>query len=437
MDDPKFLESNSLGRSRLLLFCLWGFLGLSVMPQLSWAWENLPEFGSLSEEEQQGFEGPGELHSEYFSDALTYGKSPDWEYRWLKSPRALDISFGSLSTRRFLMDHRVKIQVPLSELLEFRYNFFNEAHFERRESHHIFELAFWPFQKLGFSLYGEPSFRKPKDDTGLALMLRPTSRHEIRFFNTFVDVTRLKYPDTPDRFRESDLPYARGVVGRIWTPPRYHPELGDFFEYAFRYETPTRWDFPEDGYVYSYWRGLASLYGRKQFSDRFSSAVRFQFDRKREERLPTGAEGGAHQEWYTSRLNLQGQGTFYALGPSGNWEGTTGLALMLRTWDTEQGQASYRDLLPFVELKIPAWGTGERRGHWLLGYTLSWHRELGSTGIGIDSEDDGLIEQRLNLSYEFSFGPQGKLIILASADLDDFGTRKTWGGGSGKFQLSF
>lgn len=402
------------------------------------AWENLPEFQSLAEPEQQsGFEGPDSQYSEYFSDLLTYSVPPEWDYRWLSRSRALQLNFGSLNTMRFAMDNHLKIHQPITEHLEIRYTYFDESNFERLSSHNIIELVVKPWRQLGFVFYGEPSFRKPNDDTGLAILLRPSDRHEIRIFNTFVDVTRLKYPDTPDTFIEPDLPYARGLVGRAWGEPNPATGSGDFIQYALRYETPTQWQFNELNYRYSYWKGFTSLYARRQFSAALAAAFRLQLDRKHETRVSTGPTSAELGDWFTNRLTILAESTVYALGPYRDWDLTPGIELAARTWDTDLGTGTIRDLLPYVRIKIPAWGPPSRKGAWTLGYSLAWHREYGNGLTGIRTERDGSIEQRVNLTYEFSLGEFGSLLLLASADLDEIGTRRSWGGGSGQLQLLF
>ncbi len=412
-------------------------LGWNAVMNVAFAWENLPEFQSLSEVEAGGFEGPGMLNSEYFSDLQAYGVTPDWESRWLAHTKALQIDFGSLNTTRFAIDNRLKIHQPILERFEVRFTYFEELDLERQSNHYVLELVFNPWKFLGLVFYGEPSFRKPNDDTGVAILLRPSEQHEIRFFNTFVDVTRLKYPDTPDTFLEPDVPASRGVVGRMWSNPPSSGRRGDFVEYALRYEVPTRWQFFGQNYIYSYWKGFASFYASQQMSSDSSAAFRFEFDRKHETREAIAPTTAVIGDWFTNRVTVLAESTFYSKGPNHDWEITPGLQLASRQWISNQGNGSYRDLLPYLRFKIPAWGPPSAKDAWVLGYSLAWHRELGSPQIGIRPEKDGSVEQRLNVSYEFSFGDRGKLVLFASADLDQFGTGGSWGGGCGQLELFF
>ncbi len=380
----------------------------------AFGWENFPEYQSLTEVEQESFEGPSTLYSQYFSDLLAYNTPPSWEYDWLSRNKALEVNFGSLSTTRFMLANRLKIHEAISDRFEVRFTYFDESNLERQSTHHIIELIFLPWKRLGLVFYGEPAFRKPNDDTGLALMLRPNDHHEIRIFNTFVDVTRLKYPDNPDTFLEPDLPYARGIVGRTWSD-------ASFLEYAARYETPTRWRFFNENYDYFYWKWFASFYGRRRLSDIHAAAFRIQFDRKHESRHPTGPVTAPVGNWYTNRLSTSAEWTAHSL--------TMGLAFAGRIWNTDRGIGFYRDWLPYLRLAV--------QDTWTFTYILALHQESGDEQIGIRPQFNRAFEHRLNISYGFSLKDKGRIVLLGSADLDRFGSNKTWGGGSGHLQLFF
>jgi hypothetical protein len=190
-------------------------LGLLLLMRQSpaLAWESLPEFQSLTEAEQEKFESPLDLETEYFSDVLAYQKPMSWEYLWLTHEQALDISVGSVSAQEFMMDNRLKIQPWLLDELQFRFTHFEERSLERDSVHNMMELIYWPqwwpgwvFKKMGIAFYGEPSLNKRENDTGVALFFKPHDRHEIRIFETYVDVTRLKRNNRSDTFAEPNIP---------------------------------------------------------------------------------------------------------------------------------------------------------------------------------------------------------------------------------------
>lgn len=402
---------------------------LALSPLSSEALEYLPEFQSLTEEEQAIFEAPTDLGAEYQSDVMTYTKWARWEHTWLSHPHALDANIGSTGTRHFLIDDRLKVNESLSEHVEFRFTYLEERNRERDSTHHILELVFWPWKLLGISLYGEPTLYKRNDDTGIALLARPSEHHEIRIFNTFVDVTRLRRNDRNDTYVIPDLPYSRGLVGRWWSA-----SSEEFFEYAARQETKTRWLFPDDGYEYRYWKWFASFFGRVEAAHELFLNGRFQVDRKFESRDPGEA-------WVTTRLFIIAQSEWLGIGPWKRWDLLFGLNYAARLWDTSLGLVRYRDFLPHLWLKLPTFGEEPFEDHFLIGFDSGWHRETGEPTLISPSDPsslhDGSMDYRLNLEYEFNFGEKGKLRLIASGDLDKMFTRESWEGGSGQFQLLF
>ncbi|HAR43942.1 MAG TPA: hypothetical protein DCS07_15120 [Bdellovibrionales bacterium] len=406
-------------RAAFLFRIALGLLLALVTAVTAHAWEWTPEFQSLTETEQSALEGPGRFASEYAADILSYLKPADWEYEWLTHSQAMDLGLGSLSATHFMVDNRLKIHARLSEHFEFRFLHTIEQNRERDTHHEIFETIYFPAEKLGFSFYGEPTLYKRETDTGLALIYKPQARHEIRLFNTFVDVARLKRSDTPDNFIEPFLPYSRGLVGRLWSDPE--GGLRNFLEYAVRYETHTRWVFPEPapGYEYAYWKAFGGVFGSKTFSKNQSVNLRVQFDRKSEMR---------QSAWRTDRLLALGQTVFRRIGPSQSWDVTAGISFSDRWWRMTEGSVEYRDFLPHL-----LWS---RKG-WTVGYLSTWHRAWGPAGLRDPQDDDGRWENRLNLSYEFKFGTKAKLVLLVSGDLDRAFTDKSWDGGGGRFHMNF
>jgi hypothetical protein len=409
---------------------------LLVVPLRARAWEDVPEFESLFEEEPDQFEGPDLLSSEYQSDILAYMKPEVWQHDWISRPRLLDLSVGSLSATQFLMDTRLKIHALVSENLEFRFLYLDDRDFEKKSIHHVLEVVYWPIRSLGISAYGDPDFSKRRNDTGLALTWRPAEFHEIRFFNTFVDVTRIKRNDRPDTFLDPDLPYSRGFVGRLWA----NPESGskDFLQYAFRLDTRTRWLFPEQEFIHEFRKTFASVFFNRQISERVRLSGRAQFDDKREAREPSsGTSPVTVRDWRTRRFIAHARATIFGVGPRGDWDLTVGLMTALRWWQTEQGGARYRDFLPLVSLSMPGYRSGSRRDQWSIGIIETLHRSDGVAALFSSSEKPEASEFRLSVGYDFVFGEQATLRLQANGDLDEYGTPRAWEGGNGQLILRF
>ncbi|MEW6056652.1 MAG: hypothetical protein AB1540_08555 [Bdellovibrionota bacterium] len=418
-------------RAFLLLF----FVSLFV--STAHAWESFPEFGSLTEDEQSRFDQPTLLGPEYSSDILAFSKPYDWQYHWLSHDIAFDGSVGSISPVHFLIDNRLKARSSLASWLDFRFTYFDERNHDRQASHHLIELVFWPFSKFGISLYAEPSYFKREDDEGIALIYRPQPRHEIRLFNTFVDLTRKKRNDRTDTFKDS--PNSVGLVGRLWSPHEDAAGVGDYVEYGFRYDDKTLWSFPDDGYEYTYWRLIAMASVSKRVLPRMRLNLRLQGDRKFEAR--TGLQGLQSRQsldrWTTDRVLTTFQFVFSELGPSQTWELTSGLHYTMRRWRNQNDTLAFHDYLPHLWLKMPAFDSTEVKGFLRWGWDLTWHRKFQGALLH-PTDEDKKVNQRFNASFGFTFNNnKAELLLLGSFDLEDLGTGDTWEGGNAQLRWFF
>ncbi len=400
---------------------------LYLLPTLAQAMEWLPEFQSLDEAEQLKFETPHDQSTEYQADLLTYLKPNEWNYLWLTHDIAVDLSYGSIGAAHFMADRRIKLRASPNSIVQFRLTSFDESNRDRESVHTVIESVFRPlkWKGIGVSLYADPSLYKRNLDTGIALLINPTERHEIRIFNTFIDTTRYRRSDRPDYFALDALPNARGIVGRTWSDPSSGKK--DFLEYAIRRETPTRWEFPREQYTYRYWKNFASLYFNKSLSASVQASLRVQWDRKFESR--------SLRAWTTERVFITAREDT-SLDSADRYRVSGGAQFANRTWKTESGTAATRALLPFVELQIPTWGDGVKEDHFHIGYVLAWSRAWGPRAIRGIFLPDPELENRLNLAYDLRFNENSTVRLQVSVDLDER-PRYWWEGGNLQAQMAF
>jgi hypothetical protein len=109
----------------------------------------------------------------------------------------------------------------------------------------------------------------------------------------------------------------------------------------------------------------------------------------------------------------------------------------LRWWQTELGNARYRDLLPLVSLSLPGFRSGTRRDRWSIGIIQTLHESDGTRALFAESEISDVTEHRLSVGYDFVFGDQAVLRLQANGDLDEYGTPRAWEGGNGQLILRF
>jgi hypothetical protein len=419
---------------------------LALWPGGARAFEWLPEFQSLGEEEPTAFEGPERLGSEYTSDIHSYGKPLGWEYAWLTSDIVFDGSAGSTSSVHFVMDARAKARAKLlSDRLEFRFTWFDESDQERESRHMVLEVVGWVLPGVGLSVYGEPSMHKRQADVGMALLLRPGPRHELRVFFTAVDAVRGGRSDRPETFAEGGAPTATGLVGRVFRAPEEGTR--DFLEYALRWETRTRWHFLEEQADYGYEKLFASLFLQKDTGLGFDVALRLQADRKWESRQPLEAGADvAEERWRTDRVLGLLRATVPGRGRVEGWEFSPGVHLALRRWSVNGRVLAYNELLPHVWVEAPGFKLGEHAAlRWLLGYEATYHGQSGAFEEALGEryrparEDiDGILHHRLNTGFQLAVGERASFRLMATWDLDrSTANGRLWQGGVGQIRATF
>lgn len=383
--------------------------------------EYFPEFTTLSELEQAHFDRPTLLGPEYQSDIYAFAKPSDWQHTWLANKIAFDTTFGSISPVHFLMDTRAKIHAPLTNGLEFRLLHFDDRQHDREAKHTIFELVAWPWQRIGFGAYGEPSYTKRENDVGLAFFAKPGETHEIKAFHTWIDIVRQRRNDRTDTFDREALPSAWGLVGRWWS------ENADknFLEYAIRREPRSRWTFPDEQYSYSFWRDLALVSLSRLMSPTWRLNVKLQADKKLEARSRTSLASTANEDSFvTTRYLATVQAPIYGLFANG-WELTPTLQYANRQWSTSRDNLLYHDYLFGLLVGLP---------RWFFDYSVTLHKKSGGTLIAHPDEKASSVNQRLDIGYAFVFHPKAELRIRAGFDVDSFGTQSTWEAGAAQFR---
>ncbi|MFP2924462.1 hypothetical protein ACLESO_04445 [Pyxidicoccus sp. 3LG] len=425
---------------------LLGCLALVLGPAKGRAFEWLPEFQSLSEEEPDAFEGPERLGSEYTSDIHSYGKPLEWEYAWLASDIAFDGVAGSTSATQLLLDARAKAWARLIPgRLEFRFTWFDHSDQERESRHVVLEIVTWLHPRVGLSVYGEPAMHKRQADLGAALLLRPGPRHEVRLFYTLVDLVRGNRSDRPETFAEGGAPRAAGLVGRVFRAP--DSPSRDFLEYAVRWETRTRWRFFDTQSESGYARRFASLFFQVGTGLGFDVALRLQADRKWESRqaLEAGADV-VEERWRTDRLLGLLRATVPGRGPLEGWEFSPGIHLALRRWNVNGHVLAYDEVLPHLWMEAPGFSLGaDTTLRWLLGYEATYHGESGAFEEALGEryqpsrEDyDGILHHRLNTGLQLAVGDRAALRLMVTWDLDrSTAGGRLWQGGVGQLRVSF
>lgn len=399
------------------------------------SWESHPEFQSLDETEQEELEGPDRLTDEYAGDILSYSRPARWEYDWLTQPTALDAVVGSTGAKQFYVDQRLKARKRLSEGFEFRFTQFQESDRERDSRHEILEGVFRPFEKAGFSLYGEVDHHKRSNDLGVSVLFFPSSHHEIRAFNTWVDLVRARRSDRNETYAPGREPRARGLVGRWWASPE--SGRSDFLEYAFRFETDTDWIRTSEGFRSRHRKKFASLFGNREWGPDSSSSLRLQYDVKNEERSRlTPASVAQESALRTERLLALGRTLL-----KGTWlrPVTLGVEYDFRAWEVDGEKVRMWNWIPHMLLSLPGYRADGRDDSWILGWIMNCAWARGPRRLRDPDSRDFSLQQKLNVSYEWHFAGRGRLSLMLTGDVDAIfsGRSRIWDGGQGALQLLF
>ncbi len=440
----------------LLLFNFIFLLFSLLFEQKVYSFESLSEYHGLTEIEQQRFEGPDLLSSEYQLDVFSYSKPTYMEYQWFTNEKAFDLTVGSLNVSKFYIDNRFKIKEFFGESFYFLFTYYEQGDLEVDNTHQVLELAYQPFSVLSFSFYGNPGLYKRTDDVGLAMTYRFADRHIIRIFHTYVDVPRQKRNDRNDYYITPNKPYAYGFTYIKGSPPELGSSIGDFIYAAFRYEPKVRWVFPDEKQEYQYDKTLFSIFFSKSVSSMLRITGRLQNDKKFEalyldtidaESDSVSTAGDDDTVWDTERTLSLVQLEFYKLGSDDNHSLITGVYSTQLEWKSLIEDFEMLDIIPHLKWIIPAYEQGSRQDNFTLGYQMAWHKESGDWSYdGSSLTSDIKQDHKLSLRYEFFFSSTCKFSLLINLDLDESVKRESWrrknlqsiwDGGNGMFSYVF
>jgi hypothetical protein len=397
------------------------------------AWESYPEFMSMTELEQESTPNPKIIDSEYQSDIRTYSKPTYMEEAWVSHQNAFDMTAGSISSKNFVQSDRLKLSKELAEDFEFRLKYINERNHEREAQFMILELLPWITPKWGISFYGQPYYRKRKNDMGIAIVYKPQTQHEIRLFNTFVDLVRNERNDRKDRFEKSNKPAAMGIVGRKWKIA--HAGRVDFLQYALRYEPHAKQFFPNEKFHYEYWKKFASVFWRTSLNETHVLTTRAQFDQKLERNSPTDpASAITETTWMVERILAKVEWEWHEFYPNRAWYLMTSLQFAGRFWINDNHRIHHENLIPAIALIAPPVGTDK------LGYSFEFENPFfqatGPKHLLPERYEANAVEQRFNFGLEWFFGEYASIRLLFTFDLDHF-EREPFEGGNGQMHLVF
>lgn len=430
-------------------------IAILIFPQLCLAFSLFPEFHTLTENEAVRLDQINLIDAEYQSDVVTYLTPPHWSASFHGAGDALDLSLGSLSSQLFLHYTRLKLSEPLTSNLTFRFTYFQQRDLDTEQTHAVLELVQKLSSTFSISAYGEPSLFKRENDIGLALITKPSEKHEIRLFHTWVDFTRQEHNDRSDFYVRGSEPTTVGFVGRCSDCFKSNAAETDlrpdanWLEYFLRWEKPTKWRFPDldSEYRYEFFTlGGSSRFSAFQPQDQDRGLIfnlRLEASRKREGFLPLSGSSPVAAEAMTREL-FESLGSvelppFFLFNRPLVFE--PGLGWFHREWNRNGGQQIiHRNVLPFAWLKFFLnEGEDGLRDTVELGYEATFFDADGDFSLGAPELLAWSAEHRLNFRYSFYFKTGAVLSLAATFDPDAAigGSGGTFEGGNGQFRTFF
>lgn len=353
--------------------------------------------------------------SEAASDFITYQRPIEWEGMWLRSPRAFDLSIGSISSKQFLNDQRLKLHHMLTERLEVRLHWLETRDFEQDRVALPLELRYRLSERFSVGVFGQPSLYKSEDDVGILAAFRPSAEREIEFAVLWPDFQRNQRNLEDDRW--STAPQAYTLTST------FLPSEGksDFRRFEAHYE-PLSVRSVGDARTQSLSYQMLSFGGLRTFGLGSSIGYRLQMDR-------------AYAEDYSAVLNRVRRRSLNQLEYGwyyGPYLLKPGLNFQYRETRVNSDSEITRDIVPTFWFVFPETARSWGNQAWFLGYDATVFDRDSSL-----RSDQRAIEHRGNIKSSMRFSKSGELALLFTFDLDRFGSDETWEGGAGQFRFEF
>lgn len=399
------------------------FLILTFVSKFAYGFDSLPEYTSHSGQTPQINQDFKFVDSEYSSDFLSFQKPAPWTVDFWTHKLYLDSTIGSISSKEFLVDHRLKLTSLISKNTEFRFFWIESASFDERLAKQVFEFNFALNPNLSLSFYGSPAYNKSENEIGLATEYK-NNTSTLRAYVLAPDFDLNKRSRLQRKWTTS--PLVSGFVGR-------RIENSDsFLEVSYRNERPSNLLLNLEQYSYRLHSHTAQIQYQNSLAPDLRSSIRILADQKNENVKPLSSSV-PEDNLERKRILLQSDLSFSLH----NLTLKPGLGFFYREYKSMAKHFSSKDILPLVWLYLPHKEREAFTEQFRIGYdlNLNWSKnpdEMLSSSL--KSFED---EHRLNVIYAMNFKQKSELLFLLSFDLDRFGSGETWEGGSAQLKIPF
>lgn len=378
--------------------------------------ENYSLFGA---NEQSTINGPESIDGEYYSDLLAFRHNLITDYNFLSANNAYDIYVGSVSSKQFAIQQRLKLNQQISEKLFFDLVYIDKENLEEAREQFLTGLTYKLSKAFSLSAYGSLFSDKSQNDVGFAVNVNLQSNHQLRLFMNLIDFdfTERNQVDAVDQ----KSPRHFGLMGRILQ------DQFQFVEYYLYKNSSVVRDFTQIDQRYVFEETRAGLRGRQKITSNYY--LNFDVD------VFTGKEGQSSLSAFdpATDFNWQRDG-LKALIQVEKENLLMGLEYNYRYWSAQQGAVQHSNIMPHVWYQFRLKDTIFLPQRIDTGLEASFHEASGPMNLRSSTDANSDINSRFNLRLHYEFSKTAFLNLLLSADLDD---KFSWEGGAGQFQMLF
>lgn len=393
------------------------FFYVILLSRSTWAFvESYSLFGPL---ESKRINGPKHLDSEYYSDVLAYQNPMKTDYRFLNANNAYDIYVGSISSKQFAIQQRLKLNQKISENFYFDLIYVEKENFEEGREQFMSGLSYKLSKAVSLSAYTSLFSSKDQNDVGLALSLDLNQTHKVRFFLNMIDFGFSERNEIEAEDQKKPLHF--GLYGR-WLS-----DNSQFFEYYFFRNSSIVRDFTQTDQRYVFAETRLGLRGKYKLFENYDYNFDHNFFQGKEGQYQIIAPD------FNNDTNWARTG-FRSLHQIESGPMIAGIQYNYRYWSSDAGSVQHSNIMPHVWYNIRLYDTAVLPKSIDLGLEASFHQAQGDERLRSSTDIDSDINSRFNLRLCYEFSKSAVLNLLFSSDLDD---KFSWEGGGGQFQIYF
>lgn len=342
-----------------------------------------------------------DINGEYDSDFLAYQKSLEWNYEFLNSPQAFDVTVGSLSSKEFLFDQRLKLEKHLTEKLFFTLDWLQARDFDQDFKAFGYEVGYLLFPRAAISIIGSPSFYKSEDDIGGKITLFGEDV-KSEFAAIWYDFQKNQRELTAERWAKGKAPLTV-YYQSTWLPKdkKQYTIFGVMNKFLSRREDNSKSSFTE----VSAWRAYFQHWKKNSFGAQLQWEQNFRSTQ-------------IDDSLVRKRLWAQIDKDFYR----GKYKVTPGFNIFHRDYFVGEERTVRTTWLPTVWIAGPATQHSEFSSEW---------------SVGMDAAFSARDDQRLNLKNSIKFHDKAEIVWLLTFDMDRLVSNEFWEGGNMQFRTAF